>query len=147
MVVAEGMRLTETFAQQNDLHPTDMEALGVLGMAAAQQRPMTAGTLGAELRLSSGAVTFVLDRLGKAGLVERVRDKDDRRKLLLRFSESGQQLIEHLITPILSRSHSVMDQFSATELATVARFLEATTGAMSSHRISISHGPEAGPLS
>ena len=82
-------------------------------------------------------MTFVLDRLGKAGLVERVRDERDKRKVLFRFSESGHQLIEHLITPILSRSHSVMDRFSATELATVARFMEAAAAAMSSHRESI----------
>ena len=138
LIVAEGTRLTEVFAQQEQLHTTDMEALGVFGIADAQQRVMTAGTLGAELRLSSGAVTFLLDRLTKVGLVERVRDERDKRKLVLRLSQGGRELIQHLVTPILSESHCVMDQFSPEELATVARFLEATAAAISSHRESMS---------
>ena len=136
-MVAESMRFTEALAEEHQLHRTDMEALGVLGIADAQKRPITAGMLGSELRLSSGATTFVLDRLQRAGLVERVRNESDKREILLQFSDSGRQLIEHLIGPVLSRSHAVMDRFSSRELAMVGRFLEATTEAMAALRDSL----------
>ena len=139
-MVAESQRFTEALAQQHQLHRTDMEALGVLGIAAAQERPITAGMLGSELRLSSGATTFVVDRLQRAGLAERVRNESDRREVLLQLSESGRHMIEQLTAHVLSQSYTVMDRFSCRELAVVERFLEAATEAMAALRDSLLPG-------
>ncbi len=44
---------------------------------------MTAGRLAEVTGLTTGAITGVVDRLEKAGLVRRERDDDDRRKVFI----------------------------------------------------------------
>jgi DNA-binding MarR family transcriptional regulator len=48
--------------------------------------PVSAGQLAQITGLTTGAVTGMIDRLEKAGYVERVRDAQDRRKVLVRSS-------------------------------------------------------------
>jgi DNA-binding MarR family transcriptional regulator len=48
-----------------------------------QEGPMTAGLLAQRARLSPGATTAVIDRLEQRGLVRRVRDAEDRRRVLV----------------------------------------------------------------
>jgi DNA-binding MarR family transcriptional regulator len=47
------------------------------------------GDLSADLDLSSGAMTNRLDKLERRGLIERRRDPDDRRGVLLELTEAG----------------------------------------------------------
>src|SRR6185369_8890557 len=61
------------------LNRTDWRCLDILGTRG----PMTAGQLAEAVRLTSGAVTGVLDRLEAAGLVRRIRDTKDRRKVIV----------------------------------------------------------------
>lgn len=68
-------------AAELELHPTDLQAIHELGMA----EPLTAGELGARLKLTSGATTAVIDRLVKLGWLERSADPQDRRRAVLRL--------------------------------------------------------------
>src|ERR1035441_3641514 len=61
------------------LNPTDVRCVDLLD----KHGTMTAGALAALAGLSTGAVTFLLDRLERAGFVSRVRDLDDRRRVLV----------------------------------------------------------------
>lgn len=138
LIAVEGTRIVEAFADQQKLHQTDVEALSLLMAADSQAKPMTAGALGAELRITSGATTFVLDRLERAVLIKRIRDPNDQRKVFLHFSDSGRRLATEFFSPVLQLSHAVMDQFTPAELKIVRRFLAATTAAMAAHRKSLS---------
>src|SRR5712691_3749255 len=51
--------------------------------------PKTAGQLAEAIGLSSAATTALLDRLEHRGLVQRVRDAADRRKVLAEMTELG----------------------------------------------------------
>src|ERR1700722_9954215 len=66
----------ERVAKKFNLSRTDMRCLDLLG----RRGPMTAGQLAEESGLSTGAVTFLLDRLEEAGMVKRRRGTDDRRR-------------------------------------------------------------------
>jgi len=59
------------------IHGTDYRALDVLD----QEGPMTAGQLAERARLSPGATTALIDRLEEKGLVRRIRDTEDRRRV------------------------------------------------------------------
>ncbi|MEV4459198.1 MarR family transcriptional regulator [Microbispora sp. NPDC049633] len=51
--------------------------------------PLTVGDLAGRLRLSRAATTELLDRVEGRGLVARVRDQRDRRRVYVRITEAG----------------------------------------------------------
>lgn len=141
LVALEGRKIVEAFAKQQRLHQTDAEALSRVMLAEVQGAALTAGALGAELGLTSGATTFLMSRLERAGLVERARDTNDQRKVYLHLSAAGRDLAEAVYPSILHLSHAVMDAFTPAELVTVQRFLAAATTAMANYRASFSAVP------
>jgi DNA-binding MarR family transcriptional regulator len=52
--------------------------------------------LAAEERVSAPAVSGIVDRLEKAGLIERVRDADDRRRVGLTLTDEGERLLKRV---------------------------------------------------
>jgi DNA-binding MarR family transcriptional regulator len=65
-----------------------------LRTAVALDSPgLTPKWLGLELSLTTGAVTALLDRLAKAGHLDRVSNPQDRRSVLLRLTDSGTALL------------------------------------------------------
>lgn len=137
LVALEGRRIVDTFADRKKLHGTDVEALSHIMLAEAQGVSLTAGVLGAELGLTSGAITFLMNRLERAGLVERTRGANDQRKVHLALSTAGRDLARAIYPPILRLSDAVMDRFTPAELATVRRFIAATAAAMATYRTSL----------
>src|ERR671930_1409057 len=71
--------LDEAAAAYMGVNPIDGRAIDVID----QHRRITAGELARELRLSTGAVTALLDRLERAGYARRVPDEGDRRRVLI----------------------------------------------------------------
>ena len=59
----------------------------------AESPGLTPKWLGLELSLTTGAVTALLDRLAKAGHLDRVSNPQDRRSVLLRLTDSGTALL------------------------------------------------------
>lgn len=82
--------LDQAAADVLGLHRTDFRALDVLD----QRGRLTAGELAAAMHLTSGAVTSVVDRLEKGGWARRVRDPDDRRRVLVEASPKLRRLGE-----------------------------------------------------
>jgi DNA-binding MarR family transcriptional regulator len=71
--------LDEAAAQFLGINRTDYRALDVVD----QSGPISAGSLARELRMSTGAVTTLVDRLERAGYARRVPDPADRRRVLI----------------------------------------------------------------
>src|SRR5208283_5850241 len=69
----------ETLGNVLGLNATDVRCVDLLD----QYGTMTAGALASVAGLSTGAVTFLLDRLERAGFVRRVRDLEDRRRVMV----------------------------------------------------------------
>jgi len=61
------------------IHPTDLKVLSLL----YQDGPLTAGQLAGLTGLSTGGITFMIDRLEKAGYVQRAPHPHDRRSVLV----------------------------------------------------------------
>lgn len=92
--------------------------------------PLTPGRLGARLGVTSGAVTGIVDRLERAGHVERRPDPGDRRRTRLHQSEHGLRTAIAFFGPLGKRSTQVAERFSDAELAIVERFLALTAEAL-----------------
>ena len=109
----------ERVAKTFKLSRTDMRCLDILGRLG----PMTAGKLSDESGLSTGAVTFLLDRLEAAGMVKRRRDTDDRRRVWVELVPAAQKRLAHAQQPIVEEMKQVTQRFKAEELAIVRDFM------------------------
>jgi DNA-binding MarR family transcriptional regulator len=72
---------------------TDGRCLDIL----EQRGRITAGQLAAEARLTSGAVTAVIDRLEGDGYARRVPDPDDRRRVLVEPTDKACAISQELM--------------------------------------------------
>ncbi|MFE9463646.1 MarR family transcriptional regulator [Streptomyces virginiae] len=120
-----GLRQAE-FAARNGMHPTDVRALICLLDADRAAEPATAGLLGARLGLNSAGTTAVIDRLERLGHVARIRDDQDRRRILLRVEPGASRLGREFFGPLIDGVLKVLDSFAPAERHTVRRFLTAT---------------------
>lgn len=57
-----------------------------------EKQPLSVGDLGRRLYLDSGTLTPLLKRMEKAGLVTRMRDDEDQRRVLVSLTPTGQAL-------------------------------------------------------
>jgi DNA-binding MarR family transcriptional regulator len=70
-------------AEQLGLHVTDLRCVNAL-----ESGPLSAGDIGTRLSLSSGSVTALINRLGRAGYIERLTDADDARRVIIVLSRN-----------------------------------------------------------
>lgn len=61
---------------------------------------ITPGGLAREVDLSQATVTGIIDRLEKQGMVARLRDDKDRRRVSLRLTASGRSLLDKAPSPL-----------------------------------------------
>jgi DNA-binding MarR family transcriptional regulator len=117
-------RFVEVFAGRHGLHRTDLNAVAHIAGAAGRQQPFTPGELARLLSLSPSATTAVLDRLERAGHVERVHDAADRRRVLVRMRPAAQDVATAFFVPLGRRMRERMAGYDTAELELVAGFLE-----------------------
>src|ERR1043165_5121065 len=72
----------------------------------------------------SPGITRLVDRLETAGLVQRVRDADDRRQVTCRITAAGLALLKKLDAPIDAAERAVVAGLSAAEQRTLVRLLD-----------------------
>ena len=75
----------QAVADSLGLNDTDHRCLDIIlkGPSIFGSGPITPSQLAKQCRLTSGAVTGVLDRLERAGFVKRVHDPEDRRRIII----------------------------------------------------------------
>lgn len=74
-------------------------------------------------RHDSGALSRVIDQLAKQGLLERIRDDKDRRKVELKLTQEGRNLIEGLIPTVVGTLNGVLADFTTEEVNELLRLL------------------------
>ena len=99
-VSAQSVLISDTVAQLIGINATDLECLDLLNLAG----PTTAGQLARHSGLTTGAMTAVIDRLEEAGFVRRLRDREDRRCVVVEALPAGIKLIEPLYRPLAVRT-------------------------------------------
>ena len=107
------------------LNPTDIRCVGLLD----QHGTMTAGALADLAGLSTGAVTFLLDRLEKAGFVRRVRDLEDRRRVLVELVPLARSQVSELHRGLREALRTAAQRYSVSELERVSNFFNEATRA------------------
>jgi DNA-binding MarR family transcriptional regulator len=107
-----GDTMDQAAAEFLGLHRTDTRLLDVLQMTGR----MSAGELARAGHLSPAAVTAALDRLERAGYVRRVRDKDDRRRVLVEITEHLDELTGVLYGPLARSGDALLRDLTDDQL-------------------------------
>jgi DNA-binding MarR family transcriptional regulator len=130
-----------TVMERAGINRTDWRCLDILGTRG----PMTAGQLAEAVRLTTGAVTGVLDRLEAAGLVRRVRDTNDRRKVIVEITEEVARLGAPVYGPLVADAAEAHAVFDAGELETITKFIRIERGLLAKHtaRVAAMDRPDA----
>ncbi|ALG86339.1 MarR family winged helix-turn-helix transcriptional regulator [Gordonia phthalatica] len=109
-----------------DLNMASFDVLASLRRNGAPYR-MTSGELAKTMLVTTGGVTLRVDRLEKAGLVERKRDPDDRRIVYVCLTTSGLSLIDQTASAHFSNELRLLqdlDENDQRQLADLLRRLE-----------------------
>ena len=105
---------------------TDMAALSLLELNG----PMGPTELATSLGVRSASVTVLLDRLERAGHVERVRSTSDRRRVLVATTASAHRAsLDRVLPPILAID-AISRGLDDRDQAVIRRYLDAVTEAM-----------------
>jgi DNA-binding MarR family transcriptional regulator len=113
--------LTKTF-ERYDLNSASFDVLAALRRSGAPYRK-TGTQLAAGSLLSSAGVTFRLDRLEAAGLIERQRDSEDRRVVHSALTDKGLEVINRTIEAHLEAEAALLQGLSEREREQLARLL------------------------
>jgi len=105
------------------LNPTDFRCVDLLD----QHGTMSAGALADLSGLSTGAVTFLLDRLEHAGYVQRVRDLQDRRRVLVELVPVAKTRVMELQAGLFEGWRASAQHFSVADLQRFIAFLREGT--------------------
>ena len=120
--VRANQRATDTIddlvAQLLGVNRTDGRCLDILD----QHGRVSAGELARESGLTSGAVTAVLDRLERAGYVQRVADPSDRRRVLAELTDRAREVGWELFGPLVELAGPVVERYSDQELQLLTEF-------------------------
>lgn len=101
------------------LNPTDQRCLGMLLMRG----PMTAGRLADGVAISAGAMTASLDRLERMGFVRRVRDEEDRRRVVVEATPEAREHAWSLYRPIADAGAARLATYTNEQLRLIIDFL------------------------
>jgi len=99
------------------INRTDANALDVID----RRGRITAGDLARELRLSTGAVTTVIDRLERAGFARRVPDPGDRRRVLLEVTPVVEENARRIYGTV-DEAGPLYDDYTDADLELLLRF-------------------------
>jgi DNA-binding MarR family transcriptional regulator len=133
MFAMDRMIATAHFGQQDiarglGLNATDLTCLGFLIEASMAGDALAAGDLAERARLTTGAVTGVLNRLEKAGYVRRQADPHDRRRVLVAMEEDAQARILEVYGPVYERLTALFADYDADEIAVLADWFTRARG-------------------
>jgi DNA-binding MarR family transcriptional regulator len=117
---AAGVLHGQAVARRVGVNSSDLECLDLILMRG----PSTAGEIARHTGLTSGAVTGLIDRLERLGLVERTADPADRRKVLVRVREDKIGPIAQLYTPLEKAMQALLAGYSREELKVLIDFAE-----------------------
>jgi DNA-binding MarR family transcriptional regulator len=100
----------------------DFDALAAL-RRAEPSHALTPGELGAAMLVTSGAVTKRIDRLERAGLVERARSSRDGRERVITLTPAGRELTDRLMQAHMENERTLLTALDPGERDALAALL------------------------
>jgi DNA-binding MarR family transcriptional regulator len=120
---AQSVLISKTVAARFGLNTSDLECLDLIYLRGHA----SAGELARATGLTSGAVTALIDRLERAGYVERTDDPTDRRRREVRIVAEAIEPIQAVYQPMQMRMFKLWSSYSARDLAVILEFVSRST--------------------
>lgn len=115
---AQGTIYASAVADSAGVSTSDMDCMDFLNLEGR----MTAGRLAELTGLTTGAITGVVDRMEKAGLVRRERDAQDRRKVFIVPAEESMARLGRLYSPLQRAMEQQSNRYTDAELRLLLRY-------------------------
>ena len=116
--------LQERFEQMIRPFNISMTQYNVLRiLRGAEPEGRTCGEIGERMIAREPDVTRLLERMDKAGLIKRMRDREDRRVVVTRISSNGLKLLEEM-EPKLRELDGLMQPMGERKIKTMLRLLD-----------------------
>jgi DNA-binding MarR family transcriptional regulator len=135
----ETMLLSAVVAERIGINPTDLTWLALIEPSGE----VTAGELAELSGLTTGAVTGLIDRLERAGFVERKRDPDDRRKVFVRPNQANPDRIEPHFARASEQVRELWSNYSDEQLVLLKDFFMRSYQILHAERLRQRVGAEA----
>jgi|SRR5882724_10093718 len=116
---ALGVIFGQTVANAVGVASSDLECLDFLNIEGR----VTAGRLAELTGLTTGAITGVIDRMEKVGLVRRERDEEDRRKVYVAIVPEALARIGRYYEPLQKAVTKDWEGYTDAELRLLLRFM------------------------
>ena len=114
-------RLAPVFARFG-LQSGEFDVLATLRRSGAPYA-LTPTELYEATMVTSGAMTARLDRLEKAGLIQRAPHPSDRRGVVVRLTTNGRQLTDEALTAHVANEHEILAGLTGEEREKLAKLL------------------------
>ncbi len=116
--------LHHAIASRSGINVTDMQCINLLQLRG----PMTPGQLADAMFLTTGgAITAVVDRLEKAGMVRRRRDEQDRRRVIVEAATDGPTSeLSGRFGPVAELYQKLLDDYTDEQLTVILDYLSRT---------------------
>jgi DNA-binding MarR family transcriptional regulator len=138
VMTAESEQIGRSFAVSHDVRPSDFRALLHVMVAETAGAPITSGELRQRMGLSGAAITYLVDRMMTSGHITRESDPGDRRKVILRYSDSGMATARAFFAPLGTHAHEAMQGLPDDDLSAAGRVFAALIAAMRSYQHDLS---------
>lgn len=91
-------------------------------------KPLTTGELQRRLYLAPATITGLVDGLVEKGLVDRYRDYDDRRVVLLKLTEAGKALVDEILDYRVNKLQVALVNLENVNVADLNAILDCLSG-------------------
>ena len=129
------MMLQYAIAEKMKLNATDAECIDFL----MEMGPSTAGDLAKVTRLTTGAITSVIDRLEKAGFVKRESDPKDRRKVIIRFIPKKHKKTKQYYSEMAADVYELFSSYNESKLKSLLKYTDSLADIFKQHTEKIIH--------
>lgn len=117
--------LHQAIAQSVGLNATDTKVIDLVLRGPSDS--VTAGWLSEMTGLTTGAITHILDRLEKRRFIERARDEQDRRKVLIRVRPEALEPLVPKYEAVGKAFMRVIEEYDDRSLRLICDYLEKTS--------------------
>lgn len=98
--------------------------LNALAVVEGNAAPIASGELAERMHVSSGTTTSLIDNLERRGLVVRLTDPDDRRRVLIDITPAAQELLDELLPEVSRLMTHLFGQLSDSKLIALRATLD-----------------------